>query len=790
MRLVYMKKIIPVCVATIFFFNQVAFGAVSGYSALRPQKTAGKTADDLQKGLVSNDSNAGLKTSSAGLTQAQLEQFKAFYDPNLTADQMNARRLEVLIDKGLLKPSEFFWMEDELKNSDIPSTIQSLLNGELNIYIYSAGAASRMMNTLVRYGFVSQEDSKKEEVLRKYRRWNTDIWALVELIHSKQADLEIQLKQAQARLAKLSESDKRYKDTKTNISTLEILIDIAKEYPQVPSYAQHLTIGPRHIKALTDGIRIAARQHGFDAVKVISNLKLTLGVNAEILEDAQEDLKANNFFGLNPTNIVFVMNDFAPAYERKDGEFVLSNKSTNYSHGFNIINANILNSSYIYDTAQQRFVLQEAKAFSYLLSRGAKTTLIHRSNDLITIVPECALDLNMYALYRNLHQRHGANIMIEVLNNFSKQEGGLLFGRTDTEDPFGFLAEGLVTKTPKVQDALARLRQQYKEQTDVDDIPYNRLYQYFDIAQAQAGLEESHNLMPMSIKDVVKEGGKKIAGYYSPEIPTGGQTMLKGSKTVAAMRRNDFLIDNGILPEDIDYIVGKGALIHDFKELKNLPATIAVVNNQDKAPITGVIEKFSSAGISLTDRDIEHINLAAEIANLTDATGTIAYNDTALSSRQQQMMQSLIGTGTPRLAELEARLGCNVRLMSQGDIEDNANTIIISTEELKHFKNAKYFITEQQQIDTSYVAVAPLIAIAKGLLGLESRREQPKLYAALKNSIRSLSCGMLNERDIEAAITVYINGNPMFIKLPLPVSYDYDELEQLQRQAFMVLIAA
>ncbi len=532
------------------------------------------------------------KASPSGLARAQMEQFKAFYDEDLTADQMNARRLEALIDKGLLKPSKFFWMEDEIKNSDMPSTIQSLLDGELNIYIYSAGAASRMMNTLVKYGLVTEEDSKKPEVLRKYRRWNTDIWALVELIYSKQSNLERLLAEKEYTLSKLSESDKEYEVIETDVSTLKILINIAKEYPQVPDYAQHITIGPRHIKALTDGIRLAAKEHGFDADKALSSLKLTLGVNAEILVDAQEDLKSNNFFGLNPENIVFVMNDFAPAYELKNGEFVLSDKSTNYNHGFNIVNANIPNSSYIYDVVQQKFVLQEAKAFDYLLSKGAKTTLIHRSNDLITMVPECALDLDMYAVYRDLNQNHGANVMVEVLNNFTGQKGGLLSGRTDIEGPLGFLIEGLATKTPKVEDALAKLGQQYKEQTDVDDIPYNRLYQYFDIAQAQANLEKSNNLMPMSIKDTVKEAGKKMPGYYSPEIPTGDQTILKGSKTAAVMRRNDFLIDNRILPTDKDYTSGDGTLIHDFKELKNLPAAIAVVGNQDKISV-----KTSSAGI-------------------------------------------------------------------------------------------------------------------------------------------------------------------------------------------------
>jgi len=203
-----------------------------------------------------------------------------------------------------------------------------------------------------------------------------------------------------------------------------------------------------------------------------------------------------------------------------------------------------------------------------------------------------------------------------------------------------------------------------------------------------------------------------------------------------------------------------------------------------------ILSKSSSSGVSLTDKDLENIKLAAEIANLSDAAGTIAYNDRVLSLKQQQMLQSLMGAGTQGLAELEQKLGCSVRLMSQGDIEDNAKTIIISTEKLAGFTNVKYFITEQMQIDTSYIAITPLIVIAKGLLGLESKTVQPRLYAVLKSSIRSLSQGLLNENDIDDAITAYINGNPMFIKLPPAAVYDYDQLEQLQRQALMVLIAA
>ena len=203
-----------------------------------------------------------------------------------------------------------------------------------------------------------------------------------------------------------------------------------------------------------------------------------------------------------------------------------------------------------------------------------------------------------------------------------------------------------------------------------------------------------------------------------------------------------------------------------------------------------VANKTSSSGILLTDNDLVLIELAAEIADLSDATGTIVYNDTTIPTEQQRILWSLLGKGTQGLADLEVKLGCNVRLMSQGDVLDDVNTIIISTEQLPGFYNAKYLITKQAQIDTSYIAIVPLIGIAKGLLGFESRTSQPELYEALKSSIRRLSKGQLNDSAIEAAITAYINDKLISIMLPLPTSYDYEKLEQLYRQALMVLIAA
>lgn len=219
------------------------------------------------------------------------------------------------------------------------------------------------------------------------------------------------------------------------------------------------------------------------------------------------------------------------------------------------------------------------------------------------------------------------------------------------------------------------------------------------------------------------------------------------------------------------------------EERDNLP-------EQPGSEKSGDTTKTSSTGMKLAGDELDRIKIAAEAANLSDAKGTIAYNDTGLSREQQIILQDLIGTDTQALAELEAKLGCKVRLLSQGGVEDTADTIIISTERLSGFNNVRYFITNQHQIDTSYIAIASFIPIAKGLLGLSDITQQPELYAALKGAISHLSQGLLNEQAIEEAITAYLNGKPMFIILPPAASYDYEELEELQRRALLALIAA
>jgi phosphomannomutase len=248
-----------------------------------------------------------------------------------------------------------------------------------------------------------------------------------------------------------------------------------------------------------------------------------------------------------------------------------------------------------------------------------------------------------------------------------------------------------------------------------------------------------------------------------------------------------------------------GLVLHALEELELASITgvpedvrLTLGNFRENMGISGFqYYRTSSAGIVLSVDDLDMVNQQAGIVlqtvNLSDATGTIVYDDTELSTQQQDILKGIIGSSAQSLADIEERLGCTVRLMSElmpTDIKDMSSTIIISGAKLDSYPKARYLLIEQAQIDNSYIAVIPFLAIAKGLLGLEDITQQPDLYNALKHAILSLSKGQLSPGDVEGAINAYMAGNPLLIALPPAQVYDYEYLEALQRAALRALIAA
>jgi hypothetical protein len=319
----------------------------------------------------------------------------------------------------------------------------------------------------------------------------------------------------------------------------------------------------------------------------LAKVQLVLSVNNALAPNVIADLKSlaqQGALGFRLENIQLVVNDNISGYQYVNGQWIkndLGYQNPNPNHGFNIIYADTPSKDgmFKYDEATHDFVRVQESAFDNLQTAGVQTVSIQRTNDMIMLMPEAAVDINTYGIYNKLHQKKGINQLIEVLNNFTGEKGGLaLSSKLLAQKGLMFLAEGLAVKTNKAKEIIARVRKEFQAQ-GLKDIPYNRMYHYADLKGMRDSLRANGGVLPMSVKN-----DKPDKGNWSPEIPTGDLTMLKGMKTMAFVRNHDFMIDNGILPTDSYYTeqnAGAGAEIHDFKQLKHLLVALGAANRMD-----------------------------------------------------------------------------------------------------------------------------------------------------------------------------------------------------------------
>ncbi|MDD5173205.1 MAG: hypothetical protein PHV48_00010, partial [Candidatus Omnitrophica bacterium] len=503
-----------------------------------------------------------LKFSDRGKDTAILEELLADPSRDLELEDrinhMNAA-VRILPKLKTLTPAKPVIFEDGREALDIHTqkAVDSLINGENAVILFAAGEANRCTNSLVAAGIITEEEAQGPD----YKLWNQNLWDIAT----------------------------RYNDRRDKDLTEERIKELGLKTPRqyaIPSYTRNLTLGVRHIKAYLGGIEDEIIRLGGgdrDVQKAKKNLKFVITVNNDIIRDVEKDMIDNHFFGLDPSNVILVLNDLANGFVIKDGKYVLSQDPkhrTNYNHGFNLINGNIPGFSYKYDQSQRKFVpMIEVSGFDYIKGKGAKTAIVHRVNDLILLVGKHAVDIDMLALWQKLRAEKGANCMFEVMNNPNKQKGGLAF----TENGFDFLVEGTSIKSTIVEAAMGKLNDKIAKDPGsqlLRGVPYNRLYMYFDIAEIQEALNENDGLMPMSIKHK--------NGAISPEIPTGDITSMPGVKALSIIRKNDPLIDEEIISPNKDYPtrgVGTGATVHDFKELANLEEALEILAKVDNATV-------------------------------------------------------------------------------------------------------------------------------------------------------------------------------------------------------------
>ena len=149
----------------------------------------------------------------------------------------------------------------------------------------------------------------------QYRMWNVDLYKLVAMYN-------------------------RLKLDQRTIDTLKLGTEV---YYDLPAKSLTRKLGVRHIEAYVAGFIDLLKKEGADQKDIqyalrgdekgTGGLKFVVTVNRQILSDVQQDFLSHkrryanrNFFGLNPENVVLVLNDFDYGYTIEAGKFIKSAK--------------------------------------------------------------------------------------------------------------------------------------------------------------------------------------------------------------------------------------------------------------------------------------------------------------------------------------------------------------------------------------------------------------------------------------------------------------------------------
>ncbi|MFA6383872.1 MAG: hypothetical protein WCY10_00715, partial [Candidatus Omnitrophota bacterium] len=639
-----MRKTAAVVISAIFLGNTIITPGYASGNNLRP--VAVKQSDSrLQR--LGKDLGAGIPDISADVAVVEAKN-----NPGAVARRLNALlrshqknimallgekpadlndRLEKIINEvnaqGSLQKirdvnvAPISYVEDHQRRQFAK---QDLIKGKLMLQMPFAGAGSRMDKSLTAFGI----KLPPEEI----RLANIDIWNIAQKMGSIVYEQAVQ-------------------NGKTDAEAREL---VKKEglILEIPSHAKHIGFAEREMLALEQSILNLERDYGFtreEVGQVRKNLKLVISVSDEIFENTNRmfsepsKLSGKSFFGFDPKNVVFVMGGYGPGFGYDEqGELKPNTSKDSWNHGYAFIELAWLKGPFAYTLTDRDARTGRAapeylrdSVFQYALNRGATSGCIHRINDLILMHPRTAIDVEMFNAFLNLKKLPGnenINMYLEMMANPTNQKGGLAL----TEDgKHLILFEGLATKDKLIDEKINRLANAEMEKTAGQrGVPYNRLYGYYDIESLVKALASDD--MPLLIK--------QKSGVLSPEIPTGDATWLEGIEALAGVRKTDWLIKDGILPNEQrdpnnntiyekDGITpkqawsgangGSGSMIHDCKEAKYIKDGLLVVEAMDN-PASGFFapEYYTRDGGAANSRD-----LARELYKKLRGGGSLALED-------------------------------------------------------------------------------------------------------------------------------------------------------------------
>jgi len=262
-------------------------------------------------------------------------------------------------------------------------------------------------------------------------------------------------------------------------------------------------------------------------------------------DEVLEDLLENKFYGFPRDGIYFLIQPACHGYVfrgRGIGQDPAS-PALPAGHGYTLMQLFQDGVAFQVDGRGKRLPL-EGSVYDALAAKGAQVMVSHRVNDLTQITPVVADPNRLSAALALMEDPRdpakGSNVVVELVANPENQKGG--FWKLDKSTGRKALAETLNLKTPELDAFVSRLREP----------PYNAFRNVYKFA-ALGRIVREEGLTPFL---------RFRGGRMYPETVTGEATELEG------MRPEAFRAE--------------GELIHDFKELKNLPEALDFVSAQDR----------------------------------------------------------------------------------------------------------------------------------------------------------------------------------------------------------------
>jgi|GEM_PF-6684645 len=297
----------------------------------------------------------------------------------------------------------------------------------------------------------------------------------------------------------------------------------------------HLGMGPRQLLAYRMKLMGLAKKHGVNAEEVLKRQYIVMNLNDEVESIAMDDLIKNNFYGFDPSKMMFLNQPEFSGYRiDSKGQLFQDEESPSlvYGHGDNAIQFAAEGEAYQISSQGQKEYLEK----SVLEIIGDRYIGTHRVNDLTKWDLNTVVDVEKLALSLKL-QDDGHRIVADLVANPKKQKGG-------TASNVG-LIETLAVKGSK---ALT----EFVAQEGKRGAPYNAFRLVYK-ADTLLQMLKTHRLnYYLRVKD----------GFLYLESVTGDLTQFEDSNTAFVQKEDD--------------------LIHDFKNLQGVPEALVFLETQDE----------------------------------------------------------------------------------------------------------------------------------------------------------------------------------------------------------------